>query len=100
MDLKKISIIVGLILTAASIVGAGYKWHELNAYKCDVELVSFRLEQKILADQAFQIQQRIWALEDRFGGPGVPFADQRIKDEYRYLQMELENVKMKLKGGK
>jgi len=69
----------------------------------DVEFLAMRLDQKILDDKIFVLQQRIWQLEDRYPGQANcttwhgSTAD-RDREEYRRLLMELNRLK-KLKEG-
>ncbi len=61
----------------------------------DLRLVEMRLEQKVVSDAIMQVSQRIWQLEDRHRAEGacVNWTDQRDKQEYRQLQLQLEQLK-------
>lgn len=72
------------------------KSDELKEVKGDIELLGKRLQQKIVSDRIHNLQKRIWALEDRYGGVGIPNAPQHIKGEYRQLRVDLEQAKREL----
>lgn len=84
-----IEMVVAVCVMVGMIVGA------LNylAKAADLQLVEMRLDQKIVSDQVFQLQQRIYQLEDRNYGPCVTWTDQADKDTYRKLQEEIEMLK-------
>ncbi len=56
--------------------------------------LALRVDEKIKADRADRIQERMWALEDRNGGKGnfVNWS-QADKDEYRKLKAELDKLR-------
>jgi len=58
-----------------------------------VQQIESRLEQKILEDRYYALQQRIWQLEDRFAGQEMP---QEVREEIRRLRSELELIKQGL----
>lgn len=96
-------VITNRIVQAASIIIAITSictgiWAVDDRYAKDTEVVllAARLEQKIVADRIAQLQDRIWALEDRYGGKGVPSADAAIRAEYRHLLKQIEVEKRKL----
>lgn len=80
---------------AATIIGALYGGGTFvdnrYAHQGDVQLISMRLEQKVLTDRASQIQQRIWKIEDRYGSD-LKEAPETVKEEYRQLKMELNDL--------
>ena len=99
---KKLSIVLGCVVASITILTFTYKVYssvakteDLIAVDEKIELVSSRLEQKITQDRINNLQQRIWMLEDRYGGPGVPLAPPEIKKEYRAIKHELELEKKK-----
>jgi hypothetical protein len=97
MDLKKISLALGIIMTLGAIVGAAWQYDKCKADQCDLELIAKRLDQKIMWDKIDRIQARIWDLERHYGGIGVPSAPQPVKDEYRFLLQEIERMKRDMK---
>ena len=60
--------------------------------------LAIRVDQKILADRMDNVQERMWKLEDRYGGRNVPDADSVILGEYRELQVEREKLLRALEG--
>ena len=104
MDLKKISIIVGLVLTLASVVGAGIAYDKNLAKQCNIQELTerikytdARLDQKILSDHVNNLQSRLWDLEKHYGEINVQLAPQPVKDEYRQLKIDLDRAKQKLR---
>jgi hypothetical protein len=61
------------------------------AHAPDVVLIEMRLEQKILTDRSYQLQQRIWKIEDRYGSDLFE-APALVKEEHRQLKEELADV--------
>ena len=92
-----LALLVGI---TASVVGATQYFAEkaeLDEAKAslrnDLDLVAMRLEQKIQADRAERIQERIWSLEDRnWPYRNVEEWDKPDRDEYRRLQLELKEL--------
>jgi hypothetical protein len=86
--------IVALCVLVGMLVGA----HAYFAKAQDLKLVEFRLEQKIINDQGNYIQQRMWALEDRNGGPNcATWRNARDREEYRRLLLELKKIQERRK---
>lgn len=80
----------------------GYFWFEKKfALANDVKMLEQRLDYKIISDQVYSIQERIWKLEDRIkANPN----DITAKEELRRLLEEkrIANEKLKVmqeKGG-
>lgn len=76
----------------------GFAWGAVHhfATAADLQMVELRLDQKIVGDKVFQIQQRVWQLEDRNGGrPCAEWKSQADRDEYRKLQSELQELKLR-----
>jgi len=64
MELKTIltlSAIAAAVVTTTLAVEARY------ALDADVEQVAMRLDAKIKADKCYELQRRLWALQDRYG---------------------------------
>ena len=103
MDLKKIGIVLSIIVAVISISTAAIKldrrWAKqayvsivegkVSEIEKDVDSVGLRLEHKILRDDIRNYQQRIWDIEDRYKNKEMP---PDIKNEYRNLQMEKEEM--------
>jgi hypothetical protein len=94
---KRLLQIVSAITVVLGVIGGSWAINDRFAKQCDLDLLSSRLEQKIVADQIYQMQRRQWMLEDRYGGPGVPVAPPVIKAEYRELLAAIERLKRKRK---
>jgi len=86
--------VCALILALAAITGGAIAYDKSKADQCDLDLLSSRLEQKIVEDRLHNIQRRIWALEERYG-IGVPNAPPEIKKEYQELKLELQSLEKK-----
>lgn len=71
---------------------------ELEAVIRNVEALSKRLDNKIQEDRLHAIQQRLWALEDRYGGIKVPKAPTEVSKSYREQKYEAELLKQKIRG--
>lgn len=90
MNRKEIlEVIVAAFVLVGMVVGAV----NYLAKASDLQLVEMRLDQKIVTDQIYQLQQRIWQLQDRNYGPCANWTNQKDKDEYRKLQEEIETLK-------
>jgi hypothetical protein len=63
----------------------------------DLHLVEMRLESKIIADQIYQLQSRLWQIEDRNQayGPDCSRWPQLDRQEYRDLRTKLDDLKAK-----
>jgi predicted nucleic acid-binding Zn-ribbon protein len=85
---------LSVIIAFAAVVGLVLGAINYFAKAEDLQLVELRLDQKIMSDQVMQIQQRIWQLEDRYKGrPCSEWSDQADRDEYRKLQMRVDELK-------
>ena len=92
-------------------VGAVYAFDnkldsKLEVYATDIEVVALADSLKELAgmykhDKNIQrwrdIQTKMWDYEDRYGGIDVPNAPKEIKDRYRELKLEKEQLDMLMK---
>lgn len=61
-----------------------------------VTLLEQRLDHKLQEDRLYALQQRMWSLEDRYGGASVPTAPVEVRDSYRELAYEALLLKTKL----
>ena len=85
-----------LFVTAIVLTTLGFEArYAKSAYVVQVEQ---RLDQKITQDRVDNIQNRIWKLEDRYGLECVD-CPPVVKDEYRELQKEKEQLENKLESG-
>jgi len=77
---------------------AGFAWGAVTyfAKAADLEMVELRLDQKLVFDSIMNYQQRMWQLEDRNGNkPCHEWSSPQDKEEYRRLQVQLEEQKKK-----
>ena len=85
-----IATVVSIVTIGAFFYTIDDRWAKAN----DLKYIELRLDQKILSDRLYEIQKRIWELEDRYGAyddmPDV------VKEEYRKLKQEYELTKAQL----
>jgi len=96
MNLKKISVILGLIISLTVIVGAAAKLDGRWAKTDQLVMVAQRLDQKIIQDRINAIQERLWRLEDKYGNIIADMAS-AIRDQYRRLLKEMKDLEKRLK---
>jgi len=96
MNLKKISVILGLVISLTVIVGAGAKLDRRWAKADQLVMVAQRLDQKIIQDRINAIQERLWRLEDKYGNI-IADLPETIRDQYRRLLKEIKDLEKKLK---
>lgn len=101
MNLSKMSIITGLIVSIITIgifvgkIDSRYaKSKEVEVIKIEVQQTGYRLDTKIKRDRLYDLQNRTWKLEDRYGS--IDEMPQEIKHEYRILKEEIEQIKKEL----
>ena len=58
--------------------------------------MSIRLEQKILSDAAYQLQVRMWAIQDRNPGKAICDWSAEDRDAYRQLELQKKNIDQEL----
>ena len=90
MDTRTWVALAALLLT---LVGGTVAAIDYFAKEVDLKLVEYRLDQKIRDDQAYNIQQQIWQLEDRYLRYPVEEWPQPDRDRYRKLKHRLEVLK-------
>lgn len=66
------------------------------AHQEDLVLLGMQVQQQQQTAWIQQLQARIWQLEDRYGGPGLPQAPPETKQEYRKLQADLADAQRRL----
>lgn len=85
---------VGLAIpgAVAVLVGSVVTANDYFAKSKDLQLVEYRLDQKIRYDRMDRIQERLWNYEDKYRGiPECDWAPQDL-DEYRRLELELRKL--------
>jgi hypothetical protein len=94
--LKRLSILLGVVFVLSTLTGGLFTLDQRWAKADSVQQLSIRLEQKILEDRQFALQERIWRLEDRYrANPAGTPAEVRM--EIRSLNHDLQLVDKKLK---
>jgi hypothetical protein len=91
------------VFTVVTICFTGYFFIDGNyARSSDMQVVEYRVDYLELKNRYNWVQERVWKLEDRYGGEGVPNASQTVKEEYRALIVELGLLKRNLEklGGR
>ena len=93
--MKKLITLTGAIIALGSVVGILFALDSRYAHTDYVIQIEYRLDQKIIQDRAAALQERLWRLEDRY------LDKAKNMEEYKRLQFELENLKIKMqRGGK
>ena len=106
--LKKWETWIGFIIAILTIIGFVFgayifldtrfaEEEKVEQIQFNVDQVGKRLDFKIVKDKFQAVQERIWNLEDRFGGKDLKDADQTTKEEYRNLQIQQHELKGELK---
>jgi len=98
--MSKLKDYFGLIIAFAATIGIVLGAVNYFAKASDVELVQLRLEQKIVSDQQFSVQQQIWNLEDRnrqYGTDCSKWPDERDRRQYKELKAQYDQLDQKQK---
>lgn len=93
-SLSKFQKILSIVIALAAVFSLGYKVQAIYARADRLVLVEMRLEQKILSDERFDKQRRIWSLEEQYKRHPEP----ETKEEIRMLQQEIHDIDQKMKG--
>lgn len=97
---ERFKVVAALIAALTGILGAAwgsYQFVEARyAQADDVRLIGMRLDQKILADRRWQVQQQVWRIEEKCGGPGAQKCDQVLREQYKTLVDELRKLDQEL----
>lgn len=91
-----IAVLVGIIFGVNAYETKFATAEDIKQIRCDIELLGERLENKILEDKIHDLNRRVWALEDRYGGDGVLLAPTEVRSQYRELKQVLELAKAKV----
>ncbi len=94
--MKRLSLFLGIALSISALVGVIFGLDQRFAKSTEVEQVAMRLDQKILEDQEFGLQKRIWLLEDRCKKEPSSCTPE-VLEEIRMLKQDLQRVREKLK---
>lgn len=100
--MKKLSIVLGIIIAFITIAttinrldGRWAKAKEVEIIYEELQHTQTRLEQKIQEDRSYNIQERIWKLEDRYGFD-IEQMPPEIRDQYRRLKSDKEKLDKEL----
>lgn len=88
----KLSVIIVCIVGLFTIVGGLVAFDDRYAKYDQLCQVEYRLDQKIMIDKLFNLQNRQWRLQDRYGEE-----DAKKLEEYRALEQEKELINKQLK---
>ena len=91
--MKKVSVIVGICVGIATLIGAYYTFDCTYSRASWTKKIELRLDKKILQDRLYYLQERIWKLEDRYGRENACELD-----EYRRLIRDKEEAERELNG--
>lgn len=101
MNLSKVSIITGIVVSLITIIvfigkvdNRYAKSKEVEFMQLSMQQLDLRLHKKILEDRLYDLQNRTWKLEDRYGT--INNMPQEVRDEYRILKEEIEQIKKEL----
>lgn len=70
-SLKNISIVLGIVISLTVVMAKVSNIDARYAKAAEVEQIAKRLDNKIIQDRMEKIQERMWAMEDRWG-KGLP----------------------------
>ena len=95
--LKVLSSVMAVIVFAGFVWSAQTYLHENYASASDVKRIEDRLDSKILEDRLFNVQERIWRIEDRYERKemSIDAKEQRrlLIDEKTKIEKELDSLK-------
>ncbi len=94
---KRIEQIIAVFALLSGFSGAYLYIDSTYARAKDTEQLAQRLDRKIAADALYNIQERVWKLEDRYMGRKMPVA---VKEEYRQLLEDKKLLEEELKTEK
>lgn len=92
--MKNYKLLLGIVISLTAIVAFTWQVEERYARASDVIRVEKRLDNKILMDKAFYLQQRIWDIEDKYKGNPPYEARKQIKK----LKAEMDKINMQVYG--
>lgn len=81
------------LAVCATLIGGTVSAVTYFAKADDLKKVSVRLEQKIIGDRIWSVQERLWQLEDRYQDKDCATWDERDREEYRQLMLESKELK-------
>jgi hypothetical protein len=104
MELKKISLVLGIILAAAAIMGAIIKYdqsiakaEDLKPIQQSIQQMNRRLDLSDLEQMNRDIQRRMWLLEDKHGYAAAQqiYEYKCLKRDFKANEIKIEALKQK-----
>ena len=92
--LKRIVLIISIIIGFSTISGIVYSLDTRWAKTSKLNLLEQRLDQKILNDRSYSLQERIWKIEDRYTNKSI--IPETVKEELRFLKLKKEKIELEL----
>ena len=92
--MKTLQILGALLILVTGILGANQYLDLKFALAADVTRLASRLDQKIVSDQLYSTQQRIWTIEDRYINSTMP---NTVKEEMRKLIQQKQMLEQELR---
>jgi len=90
--MNKLQKIIAISLGLIALAGAAYSGVCYFATAESVQIVAQRLDIKILTDLRYDLQKRIWEIEDRYG----TYPPQEVLQQLRELKLQLEDIERQL----
>ena len=82
--MKKLQLLRSVLLGIIALIGTGLSAEKYFAKEKALQQLEMRVDQKIISDRAFDLQERIWKFEDRYGSDCSKMPAE-VKEEYRKL---------------
>lgn len=89
---------LGVIIALAAVISICLGSMNYFAKASELQMVQMRLDQKIVSDQAHDVQRQLWALEERnreHGSDCAKWPDERDRQQYREGRRQLEELRDK-----
>jgi len=94
---KKLQVYLCIFIAFSTIIGTAFGLENYFAKQRDVELVAMRLEQKIVSDKLYDLQNQIFKLESTHNCSGLLDCQSKMSpimlEQYRWILIELEKEK-------
>ena len=87
--------IITILTVTVKLDGRWAKAKDMEELNIELKHTQTRLEQKIQEDRSYNIQERLWKLEDRYGYKEEEMPSE-IRDQYRRLKDDKERIDKEL----
>jgi len=95
-NLKLAGAVLGIFIGALSTTWGVDSYLDFTyAKEKEFQLLSMRLDEKILTDRAQRLQERLWRLQDKCGVQARS-CGQQVKEEYRQIEQQLREARQQL----